>query len=207
MRPMINVTDISNTMKRCEWVRNASELEIYYHDSEWGVPCFDDRLLFEMLLLEGAQAGLSWSTVLNKRENYRLALDSFDPEKIARYGDREKEALINNPGIIRNRLKIDAAVSNAVAFLQVLTEFRSFAEFIWQFVDGEPRINNWKHHSEIPASTAVSERMSKALKKRGFKFVGPTICYAYMQGIGMVNDHTCDCFRYAVLAKQTRSKT
>jgi len=202
---MGKVSDISNTMKRCEWVRNASEIEIHYHDSEWGVPCFGDQLLFEMLILEGAQAGLSWSTVLNKRENYRLALDGFNPEKIARYGDREKVRLRNNPGIIRNRLKIDAAVNNAVAFLQVLNEFASFSEFIWQFVDGEPRINNWKHHAQIPTSTPISERMSKALKNRGFKFVGPTICYAYMQGIGMVNDHTCDCFRYAVLAKQVRS--
>ncbi len=197
--------DRRSALQRCQWVHKASELEIGYHDKEWGVPCFDDRTLFEMLILEGAQAGLSWSTVLNKRANYRLAFEGFDPDKMTRFNDRKIEQLINNPGIVRNRLKINAAISNAQAFLQVLAEFGSFSDFIWQFVDGETRTNHWKHHKEIPTTTSASEGMSKALKQRGFKFVGPTICYAYMQAVGMVNDHTVDCFRYALLLKKSRA--
>lgn len=168
-----------------------------YHDSEWGVPIHDDRLLFEFLILEGAQAGLSWSTILNKRKNYRQAFDYFDPGTVARYDERKIEQLMQNQGIIRNRLKIEAAVTNAKAFLTVQEAFGSFDEYIWRFVDGVPVNNCWKHHEELPASTRLSEILSRDLKNRGFKFVGSTICYAHMQATGMVNDHTVDCFRHA----------
>ena len=180
---------------RCEW---AGEDPLYcaYHDEEWGVPNFDDRHLFEMLILEGAQAGLSWITILKKRADYRRAFDHFNAEKIARYTPRKVETLLQNPGIVRNRLKVNAAITNAQCFLTVLDEYDSFAEFIWQFTDGRPVVNAWPSLKQVPATTKTSDTMSKVLKKRGFKFVGSTICYAFMQAVGMVNDHTTDCFRY-----------
>lgn len=186
-------------MNRCIWAQ-SSPLEQDYHDQEWGVPVHDDRLLFEFLILEGAQAGLSWVTILKKRDAYRQAFDHFDAEKIANYGDDKIAELLANPGIVRNKLKVQSAVINARAFLSVQCEFGSFSAYIWQFVEGNPVVNTWEKHAEIPASTPVSERMSKALLKRGFKFVGPTICYAFMQATGMVNDHVTDCFRYAEIS-------
>jgi len=179
---------------RCGWAKN--DLAISYHDCEWGVPQHDDRVLFEFLILEGAQAGLSWDTILKKRENYRAAFDGFDAKKIALYDRRKMQALMRDAGIVRNRLKIAAAVQNAKAFLEVRKEFGSFDRYIWQFVGGKPRINAWKPRQSIPASTAESDAMSKNLKKRGFTFVGSTICYAFMQATGMVNDHAVECFRY-----------
>jgi DNA-3-methyladenine glycosylase I len=182
-------------MKRCDWLTD-NETYIDYHDTEWGVPVHDDGRLFEMLILEGAQAGLSWLTVLKRREGYRTAYDGFDPAKIARWDQDKIESLLKDPGIIRNRLKVEAARTNARAFLQIVEEFNSFDAFIWSFVGGRPIQNSWKNIKEIPATTPESDTMSKELKKRGFKFVGPTICYAFMQAVGMVNDHTVDCFRY-----------
>lgn len=182
-------------MKRCTWA-GSDPLYLAYHDEEWGVPSYDDRHLFEMLILEGAQAGLSWITILKKRENYRAAFAGFDPEKIARYGPRKLESLLKNPGIVRNRLKVEAAVKNARACLEIIEETGNLHGFLWQFTGGEPLVNRWKSLKEIPAKTAESDAMSKALKKRGFSFVGSTICYAFMQAVGMVNDHTTDCFRY-----------
>ena len=179
---------------RCGWAKG--ELYIRYHDEEWGVPVHDDRTLFEFLILEGAQAGLSWSTILNKRENYRRAFDGFDPERIALYSPKKIQALLADPGIVRNRLKIGAAVENAKAFLRVQKEFGSFDSYIWHFVGGKPRINRWKSLNQVPACTPESDAMSKDLKRRGFKFVGSTICYAFMQAVGMVNDHLVDCMRY-----------
>lgn len=179
---------------RCSWANN--ELSIAYHDKEWGVPVHDDRVLFEFLILEGAQAGLSWNTILQKRDNYRAAFDHFDPALVARYKARKIQALLRNPGIVRNRLKICSAVGNAKAFLKVQEEFGSFDRYIWQFVGGKPRINHWDGLTQLPARTAESDAMSKDLKKRGFKFVGTTICYAFMQAVGMVNDHVTTCFRY-----------
>ena len=179
---------------RCGWAKN--DLAISYHDCEWGVPQHDNRVLFEFLILEGAQAGLSWDTILKKRENYRAAFDGFDAKKIALYDRRKMQALMRDAGIVRNRLKIAAAVQNAKAFLEVRKEFGSFDRYIWQFVGGKPRINAWKPRQSIPASTAESDAMSKNLKKRGFTFVGSTICYAFMQATGMVNDHAVECFRY-----------
>jgi DNA-3-methyladenine glycosylase I len=179
---------------RCGWATN--DLSIDYHDTEWGVPVHDDKRLFEFLILEGAQAGLSWDTVLRKRENYRAAFDDFDAEKIARYDDRKSNELLLNEGIIRNRLKIASAVANAKSFLKIRDEFGSFDSYIWQFVDGEPIVNRWKNLSEVPAKTAVSDAMSKDLKRRGFNFVGSTIMYAFMQACGLVNDHLVSCFRY-----------
>lgn len=167
-----------------------------YHDEEWGTPVHDDRTLFEFLILEGAQAGLSWNTVLNKRENYRAAFDRFDPELVARYDRRKVQQLLSNPGIVRNRLKISSAVGNAKSFLKVQEEFGSFDRYIWRFVDGKSKVNSWKASSQIPASTKESDAMSKDLKSRGFNFVGSTICYAFMQAVGMVNDHLVECFRY-----------
>ena len=191
---------------RCSWASN--ELSIRYHDEEWGVPTHDDRRLFEFLILEGAQAGLSWDTILRKRENYRLAFDNFDPEVIAQYGRRKHQALLHDPGIIRNRLKIESAVKNAKAFLKVKGEFGSFDAYIWEFVDGRPWMNSWGAKVKIPASTRKSDAMSKDLKKRGFTFVGTTICYAFMQAVGMVNDHRKDCFRYRLLREMAaRPKT
>lgn len=182
-------------MKRCEWCL-GQEIYIDYHDKEWGKPLFDDQRLFEMLNLEGAQAGLSWITILKKRENYQLAFDQFDPEKMARYGPEKIETLLNNAGIIRNKLKVNAFISNAQAYLSIKQKRNSFAEYIWDFVDGEPIRNAFTSLKEVPAYTKRSERMSKQLKKDGFKFVGPTICYAYMQSVGMVNDHIVECYRY-----------
>ena len=183
-------------MQRCEWVGDQSAY-INYHDMEWGVPVYNDRKLFEMLILEGAQAGLSWITILNKRKNYRRAFDRFDPEKISRYDQKKIDALLNDPGIVRNRLKINATIVNARAYLELEATTGSFRDFLWQFVDGEPLVNRWTSLRQIPASTPISDAMSKALKKRGFKFTGPTICYAFMQAVGMVNDHTRTCYRYA----------
>jgi len=171
-------------------------VDILYHDREWGVPRHDDRVLFEFLILEGAQAGLSWSTILEKRFNYRRAFDRFDPRKVARYDARKLGALLADPGIVRNRLKLAAAVRNARAFLAVQEEFGSFDAYIWRFVGGQPVRNGWKTHRQIPAQTPESESMSRDLLKRGFSFVGPTICYAFMQAVGMVNDHLVTCFRY-----------
>ncbi len=179
---------------RCSWARN--DLAIRYHDEEWGVPAHDDRKLFEFLLLEGAQAGLSWDTILNKRENYRAAFDGFNPKKIASYDRRKLQSLMRDEGIIRNRLKIASAVQNAKAFLQVQAEFGSFDRYVWQFVEGKPIVNLWRV-KQIAARTAQSDAMSKDLKKRGFNFVGSTICYAFMQAMGLVNDHAKDCFRYS----------
>jgi DNA-3-methyladenine glycosylase I len=190
---------MSRELQRCPWPHD--ELYIKYHDEEWGVPCHDDRQLFELLILEGAQAGLSWYTVLKKRENYRVAFDRFDAEKIARYGDKKVEQLLDNPGIIRNRLKIAAAIQNARAFLTISAGFGSFDRYIWQFVGGKPRQNHWNKIGEVPARTAESDAMSKDLAKRGFKFVGSTICYAYMQAVGMVNDHFTACYRHKEVAK------
>ena len=186
---------------RCLWACQ-SEPEKHYHDTEWGVPLRDEQGLFEFLILEGSQAGLSWSTILNKRENYRKAFDRFDAEKIARYSDRRVEKLLVNPGIVRNRLKVNAAVTNARAWLDLREREGDMAAWLWQFVDGEPVINNWREHAEVPVNTPQSDAMSKALKDAGFKFVGSTICYAFMQATGMVNDHTTDCFRWAELASQ-----
>ena len=187
-------------MKRCAWL-TADETYIAYHDMEWGVPVHDDARLFEMLILEGAQAGLSWLTVLKRREGYRKAYDGFEPAKIARWDQHKIESLLKDPDIIRNRLKVEAARTNARAFAQIVNEFGSFDAFIWSFVGGKPIRNSWKTINEIPATTPESDTMSKELKKRGFKFVGPTICYAFMQAVGMVNDHTVDCFRYKSLLK------
>ncbi|PPD31562.1 MAG: DNA-3-methyladenine glycosylase I [Methylomonas sp.] len=191
-------------MIKCKWAL-ACPSEEHYHDNEWGVPLHDDRLLFEFLVLEGAQAGLSWRTILQKREAYRLAFDQFDAVKIAAYDTHKQNALLSNPGIVRNRLKIQAAIVNAQAFLKVQQTFGSFDAYIWQFIGGEPKQNTWQTHAQLPAFTAESASMSRDLQKRGFKFVGKTICYAYMQAVGMVNDHTTDCFRYAQLCKAQQS--
>jgi len=182
-------------MKRCGWC-TTDPIYIEYHDKEWGRPVHDDRLLFEFLVLEGAQAGLSWLTVLKKRENYRQAFDHFDAAKIARYDNKKIKQLLKNKGIIRNRLKIASSVANAKAFLAVKKEFGTFNKYIWQFVDGKAQKNHFLHFKYLPAKTPQSEAMSRDLKKRGFNFVGPTICYAFMQAVGMVNDHTTDCFCY-----------
>jgi DNA-3-methyladenine glycosylase I len=197
---MTKTRDAAPPPTRCSWARSA--LAIRYHEEEWGVPVHDDRTLFEFLILEGAQAGLSWETILNKRENYRTAFDNFDPKRIARYDRRKLAQLLKNPGIVRNRLKIASAVQNAKAFLQAQKEFGSFDRYIWQFVEGRPRINSWKSLDRLPALTAQSDAMSKSLKKRGFNFVGSTICYAFMQAVGMVNDHAVTCFRYPELSPQ-----
>ena len=191
---------MSNTIKkRCQWAGSDSLYESY-HDIEWGVPLHDDCQLFEFLLLEGAQAGLSWITILKKRENYRKAFSGFDPEKIARYDPEKVLALLQNEGIVRNRLKISAAIGNAKAFLRTREEFESFDAYIWQFTGGATIQNHWKTLNELPSSTKEADQMCKDLKRRGFKFVGPTICYAFMQTVGMVNDHTVDCFRHAELS-------
>ena len=182
---------------RCPWA--TGELSIRYHDDEWGVPVHDDRTLFEFLILEGAQAGLSWNTILNKRDNYRKAFAGFDPRKVARYDRRKVEQLLRDPGIVRNRLKIASTIANAKAFLAVQKEFGSFDRYIWQFVEGKPRQNLPKSLQQVPARSPDSDAISKDLKKRGFNFVGSTICYAFMQGVGMVNDHVVDCFRSRVL--------
>nr|WP_191269368.1 DNA-3-methyladenine glycosylase I [Neobacillus kokaensis] len=191
-------------VSRCGWV-NQDPLYIDYHDHEWGVPVYDDRLLFEFLNLEGAQAGLSWYTILKKRENYQKAFDNFDAEKITAYDEHKMEELLHNEGIVRNKLKINAVVTNAKAYLKVVEEFGSFADYIWSFVDGKPIQNHFKDLSEVPATTNISDRLSKDLKKRGFKFVGSTICYAFMQAVGMVNDHVETCFCYQRSRKKTMS--
>ncbi len=183
---------------RCGWSRG--ELYTAYHDTEWGVPVHDDRTWFEFVILEGAQAGLSWSTVLNKRARYREVFDGFRPEIVARYDDEKVKALLAEPGIIRNRLKISSAISNARAFLEVQREFGSFDAYVWRFVAGKPKQNRWRASKEVPASTPESDAMSRDLKKRGFKFVGTTICYALMQATGMVNDHLVECFRHPELS-------
>lgn len=187
-------------MKRCEWCVGK---EIYeeYHDTEWGVPVYDDQMLFEMLCLEGAQAGLSWITVLQKRAHYRKVFDGFDPTKIARYTQKKRDRLLNDPGIIRNKLKVNGFIVNAQEYLRLQEEGTSFSDYIWNFVDGKPRINRFKTMSDVPANTAVSDRISKQLKKDGFKFIGSTIVYAFMQACGMVNDHTTSCFRHKELLK------
>ena len=188
-------------MKRCGWVTD-DPLYVSYHDNEWGVPVHDDVKLFEMLILEGAQAGLSWLTVLKRRETYRKAYNGFEPVQIAQWDKKKIESLLQDPGIIRNRLKVEAARTNAQAYLQVVKEFGSFDSYIWSFVGTNPIRNSWKNLKEIPATTPESDTMSRELKKRGFKFVGSTICYAFMQAVGMVNDHTVDCFRYKILSKK-----
>ena len=187
--------------ERCAWA-GSDALYRHYHDCEWGVPLHDDQRLFEFLILEGAQAGLSWITILRKRENYRAAFDNFDATRIAAYDANKIESLLQNPGIVRNRLKVQSAVGNAQQFLRVQEEFGSFAKFIWQFVEGHPRQNTWRNHAEVPANTPESDAMSRELQRRGFKFVGTTICYALMQATGMVNDHTTECFRH----EQVRNK-
>ncbi|MEK6209849.1 MAG: DNA-3-methyladenine glycosylase I [Pseudomonadota bacterium] len=184
---------------RCKWATGGNELYLDYHDQEWGVPQHDDRVLFEFLILEGAQAGLSWSTILNKREGYRKAFSGLDPEKVARYDKAKINKLLQDPAIVRNRLKVESAVINARAFLEVQEEFGSFDAYIWRFTGGKPIQNSWKAMKQVPASTKVSDAMSKDLKSRGFKFVGSTIMYAHMQATGMVNDHTTDCFRWKQL--------
>jgi len=185
-------------MERCPWP-GTDEMYIKYHDEEWGVPVHDDRKHFEFLVLEGAQAGLSWSTILKRRENYRKAYDNFDPDKVAQYNEAKVEELLANAGIIRNRRKIESSISNAKLFLEVQKEFDSFDNYIWKFVNYKPVVNSWKTLSEIPANTELSDRISKDLKKRGFSFVGSTIIYAHIQAIGLVNDHLVNCFRYRQL--------
>jgi DNA-3-methyladenine glycosylase I len=190
----------SPSLQRCTWAKN--ELNIPYHDQEWGVPVHDDHRLFEFVILEGAQAGLSWDTILKKRARYREVFDGFDPAKVARYDKKKVRELLSDAGIIRNRLKIAATIANARAFLEIQKEFGSFDAYIWQFVGGRPKQNAWKTHHRVPAKTPESDAMSKDLQKRGFRFVGSTICYAFMQATGMVNDHLVSCFRYTKLSRQ-----
>jgi len=190
--------------QRCAWPQ--SELDIAYHDLEWGVPVHDDRVFFEFLVLEGAQAGLSWSTILRKRANYRRVFADFDPARVARFGDARIARLLADPGIVRNRLKVESTVSNARAFIAVHDEFRSFDAYVWRFVDGEPRRNSRRSPGQVPASTRESDILSKDLKQRGFRFVGTTICYAFMQAVGLVNDHLVTCFRYKQLAAPARPR-
>jgi DNA-3-methyladenine glycosylase I len=186
-------------MNRCHWAENVDELYTQYHDTEWGTPVHDDRRLFEFLVLEGAQAGLSWATILKKRENYRLIFDGFDPAKIADYNEEKEAELLANAGIIRNRLKIKSAIRNAKAFLAIQKEFGSFDAYIWRFVDGQPIVNHFQSIAELPAKTELSDAISADLQKRGMNFVGSTIIYSFMQAVGLVNDHTADCFRYEAL--------
>ena len=181
--------------QKCSWA-TKNELEEKYHDTEWGIPIYDDRLLFEFLILEGAQAGLSWTTILVKRENYRKVFDNFEAKEIIKYDQQKIDELLNDSGIVRNKLKINSVVSNAKAFLKIQEEYGSFSKFIWEFVNGKPITNKWNSLEEIPIKTEASDLLSKTLKKKGFKFIGTTICYAFMQAVGMVNDHTTDCFRY-----------
>jgi DNA-3-methyladenine glycosylase I len=186
-------------MDRCSWVPDGDELYVAYHDEEWGVPERDDRALYELLTLEGAQAGLSWSTILRKREGYRRAFAGFDPEAVARFDGNRIEELLQDAGIVRNRLKVESAVENAGRVLEVQEELGSFSALLWGFVDGEPLVGDWKTVADVPAETPVSKAMSKELKRRGFRFVGPTVCYAFMQAAGLVNDHVVACFRYREL--------
>ena len=187
--------------KRCTWAGTTDPLMIAYHDTEWGVPNHDDRHFFEMLTLEGAQAGLNWRTILHKRDGYRRAFDHFDPRRVARYDGRRVRSLLADPGIVRNRLKVESTIDNARAFLAVQKEFGSFDAYVWSFTGGRPIVNAWKRLSQIPAKTRESDAMSKDLKQRGFRFVGSTICYAFMQATGMVNDHETACFRHAKLTR------
>ena len=191
---------------RCQWCGNDS-LYMAYHDNEWGTTVHDDRLLFEFLILEGAQAGLSWLTILKKRENYRKAFQNFDCEKVANYSQHDVDRLLSDPGIVRNRLKIESAIKNAQGVLKIQEEFGSFNSYLWRYVEDTPIQNEWKSMADIPVKTEISEMMSKDLKKRGFNFVGPTICYAFMQAIGMVNDHTTDCFRHEEIKTNMRIPT
>jgi DNA-3-methyladenine glycosylase I len=192
----------TNKLNRCPWPGEDPQM-IQYHDEEWGVPVYDDRLLFAKLILDGAQAGLSWRTILHKRENYWQAFDNFEPEIIARYDEKKFDELMNNAGIVRNRLKVNAAIKNAQAYLELKEESGAFSDYLWGFVGREPIQNRWRSLDQVPAQTPESEAMSKALKKRGFSFVGPTICYAFMQAVGMVNDHIIDCFRYNDLIEKS----
>jgi DNA-3-methyladenine glycosylase I len=189
------------TKTRCAWTAGGNEAMTAYHDSEWGVPVREDRVLFEFLTLEGAQAGLSWSTILNKRQNYRQAFAAFDPKKVARYDRRTVTKLLRDPGIVRNRLKVESTVENAKRILEVQKEFGSFADYVWTFVGGRPIQNRWRSLKDLPPKTEQSTRMSTDLRKRGFRFVGPTICYAFMQAVGMVNDHETRCFRHSEVKK------
>lgn len=184
-----------NCTARCAWVTD-DPIYIHYHDHEWGVPIYDDQQLFEFLILEGAQAGLNWLTILKRREQYRIAFDHFDAEKIAQYDDKKYQAILTDSGVIRNRLKIQSTITNAQAYLKIKNEYNSFSDYVWGFVNHEPIINKWQQHKDIPTTTEISDALSKDLKKRGFKFVGSTICYAYMQAVGMVNDHLTTCFRF-----------
>jgi DNA-3-methyladenine glycosylase I len=201
----VMVKHSSAALVRCSWARNP--LSISYHDEEWGVPVHDDRTLFEFLILEGAQAGLSWDTILGKRQHYRAAFDRFDPARVAGYDRRKIQALLRDPGIVRNRLKIASAVQNARAFVALQREFGSFDRYIWQFVGGKPMVNRRRSLSQVPARTPESDAMSKDLRKRGFNFVGTTICYAFMQAVGMVNDHITGCFRYPQLGAGQSAET
>lgn len=202
--PVLRILMTTQARSRCEWVGDAP-FYVAYHDAEWGVPVHDDYVLFEFLILEGAQAGLSWTTILRKRENYRSAFAGFDPSIVARFGVDEIDALVDNPGIVRHRGKIEAAVKNARVFLEVQSEFGSFDRYVWRFVDGASIQNTWERLTDVPTQTPVSARMSKDLKQRGFNFVGPTICYAFMQAVGMVNDHTVHCFRHDEVRHRPRS--
>lgn len=190
---------INDKKKRCDWVSSGNELYYDYHDKEWGIPVHNDQLLFEFLTLEGAQAGLSWSTILNKREGYRKAFDNFDIQKVAKYNDKKIATLLNNPEIVRNKLKVKSTILNAQKIIETQKEFGSFDAYIWQFTAGKTKQNKWKTMQDVPANTPESDAMSKDLKKRGFKFIGTTICYAFMQATGMVHDHTTDCFCYKEL--------
>jgi len=197
---------MSKTVTRCKWAEGVNLAYIEYHDKEWGVPVYDDRMQFEFLILEGAQAGLSWSTVLNKRESYRKAFADFDPQQVARFTKKRVEKLLENPGIIRNRLKVESAITNAKAFLDVQQEFGSFSDYIWSFVDGTPIQNRFRRDSDIPATSPESDALSKDLKQRGFKFVGSTIIYAHLQATGLINDHVVGCFRYKPCAALGKKK-
>jgi len=188
------------TPVRCAWAR--TELGIAYHDAEWGVPVHDDQLLFEFLILEGAQAGLSWETILRKRTRYRQVFEGFDPARVSRFTAHRVARLLEDPGIVRNRLKVESAVTNARSFLEVADEFGTFDGYVWRFVGGRPRLNRWRRMTQVPARTAESDALSKDLSSRGFRFVGSTICYAFMQAVGMVNDHTVDCFRFRALSRR-----
>jgi DNA-3-methyladenine glycosylase I len=200
------VTPVTRSVKRCAWASPTDQQYLDYHDHEWGVPVHDERRWFEFLILEGAQAGLSWSTILHKRENYRKAFAGFDPKKVARFTARDVARLLKDEGIIRNRLKINSAIGNARAFLAVQKEFGSFDVYIWRFVGGKPLLNRWRGKGQVPARTPISDAMSKDLRKRGFKFVGSTICYAFMQATGMVDDHIVTCHRHGVGARTRRTK-
>jgi DNA-3-methyladenine glycosylase I len=186
---------------RCQWAEGSTDAMLAYHDEEWGVPSHDDRHLFELLTLEGAQAGLSWSTILNKRDGYRHAFAGFDAETVARFGSADVARLLDDPGIVRNRLKVESAVANAARILELQEELGSFDAYLWSFVDGDPIVGRWRTLTELPAETELSRELSRDLKRRGFRFVGPTVCYAFMQAVGLVNDHTTDCFRFGQLTR------